>query len=101
MLVIKRDGDLEDFDIDKIMTSIINSADDVDFILTRGDIKFLTQQIQENLMLLTSNGRPTSTYEIRGLAYHVLQTCGFKTIVKPYMGVVRPRSGQRKRTQGG
>ena len=88
MLVIKRNGNIEEFDINKLRVSIINSADDINFILTEGDINILLNQIKKRLSELTNDNRATSTYEIRGLVYHALMNNGFKGIVKSYMKLI-------------
>ena len=85
MLVIKRKGNIQDLDMDKISASIVNSADDIKFTLTQSDINIVLNQIKKNLAELTKGNRSTSTYEIRGLVYHSLIDNGFKAVVRSYM----------------
>lgn len=85
MLVIKRKGNMEEFDLGKIETSIVNSAQDVGAELTQGDVKVLLDQMEKRLGELTQNNRATSTYEIRGLVYHVLRGCGFSKVLQSYL----------------
>lgn len=87
MLVIKKNGNMEEFDMDKLRLSIVNSADDIKSILNEGDINTVLNQIKRSLSDLTNN-RVTSTYEIRGLIYHALMNNGFKNIVKSYMKLI-------------
>ncbi len=87
MWVIKRKGNIEEFDMEKIETSIVNSAQDASSELTQGDVKVLLAQVKKRLEGLTKDNRTTSTYEIRGLVYHVLKDLGFTKALKSYMGL--------------
>ncbi len=85
MLVLKRKGSTQGFDIDKVERSIVNSADDIGYILTKGDINTILNQFKKRLAGLTKDGRNTSACEIRGLVYYVLKENGFIDVVKSYM----------------
>ncbi len=85
MLVFKRKGNIQEFDIDKVEVSIVNSADDIGYALTQGDINTILNQIKRRLTVLTEDSRNTSACEIRGLVYYILRENGFKDIVKSYM----------------
>lgn len=87
MLVIKRKGNIQEFDIGKVEISIVNSADDIGYILTQGDISTVLNQFKRRLSELTKDGRNTSACEIRGLVYYVLRENGFRDVVKSYMKI--------------
>ena len=85
LLIIKKKGNIVEFDIDKVEKGIVNSANDVKFILNQGDINVILKQIKKELLKLTVNNRATSTYEIRCLVYQALMDSGFETVMKSYM----------------
>lgn len=83
MNIIKKTGAIEKFDIDKIRTSIENSAYDVDFSLNNSDVKMLLNEILKTLKNIRSN--KTSSYEIRGIIHYVLYSNDFKEVASSYM----------------
>lgn len=85
MMVLKKNGKIEEFNITKIKTGIINSADDINFLLTEGDINMLLNQINKKLSEIRKNDQNTTSYEIRGVMYHILMDNNFEELTKSYM----------------
>lgn len=87
MKVIKRNGSIYELDVDKIKTSILNSASDINILLTASDIKLLINEVLYILNTINKNEkiRKTSAYELRGIIYYVLAEQGFKKIAMAYM----------------
>lgn len=87
MKIIKRSGSIYELDIDKIKTSILNSANDINILLTASDIKVLVNEILSILNDIHKNDKfpTTSAYELRGIVYYVLTHQGFKSIANAYM----------------
>ncbi|NLZ33672.1 MAG: hypothetical protein GX889_01955 [Clostridiales bacterium] len=84
MKIIKRTGEIEDFDLSKIKTSILNSSSDVNIPLNNSDINLLIREIEITLKNIRKL-EPTTAYEVRGIVYHVLIKNGFVRIAKAYM----------------
>ena len=84
MKIVKRTGKIEDFDLSKIKTSILNSSSDVNIPLNNSDIKLLIREIEITLKNIRKS-EPTTAYEVRGIVYHVLIKNGFVRIAKAYM----------------
>lgn len=87
MNVIKRNGSLYELDIDKLKISIINSANDINIILTHSDVKLLVNKVLSILNNIHKNDKlcTTSSYELRGIVYYVLVDQGFKNVADSYM----------------
>lgn len=85
MLIIKRNLKKDTFTPDKIKTSIINSANDINFSLTNSDVNLILKKIISTLNELHSNNEDTSVYEVRGVIYCVLIELGFKAVANSYM----------------
>ena len=60
MNVIKKDGSLQDLNIGKIETSIINASNDINFSLNSADIKDISNEIVTVLNKIRKDN--TSTY---------------------------------------
>lgn len=85
MLVMKKNGTYQEFDMGKIEKSIVNCKCKVDCYMTEGDIQAITNQFKKIFSQVTKDNHHTSTYEIRGIVYHVLMENGFKNVAKSYM----------------
>lgn len=81
----KKHGNIEDFNIKKIRTSLENSANDINFILTESDINIILRDIENTLKGLRNNDGHTSSYEIRGLIYNILNNMKFDKLCRSYM----------------
>lgn len=87
MRIQKKNGMSEYFETDKITTSIVNSAYDVNFLLTRADISIIVRDIEKKLTKLRGHDGQTSTYEVRGVIFHTLIDNGFCEIANSYMDI--------------
>lgn len=85
MLVVKKNGSLQEFDMEKIRTSMNNCFCNTNCYMNEGDINTLSTQFNKILSEVAKGNSHTSTYEIRGIIYHVLMENGFKNIAKSYM----------------
>lgn len=85
MQIKKRNHKKDLFTMDKIKTSINNSANDINFPLTDSDVRLVLRRISQVLDTLHPNGEDTSVYEVRGIIYCVLIELGFKKVANSYM----------------
>ncbi len=87
MKVRKRNGFVYDFNIDKIKTSILNSACNANIFLNESEIKFLINEILYMINNVHKNNttRMTSSYELKGIVYCALVNEGFKDVATSYM----------------
>lgn len=87
MKIIKRNGSIYDLDVDKIKTSILNSANDINVLLTASDVKLLVNKVLSIINNIHKDDklRITSAYELRGIVYYVLVNQGFKNVANAYM----------------
>lgn len=87
MKVRKRNGFIYDFEVNKIKTSILNSALNANISLTDSDVKSLINEILYIINNIHKNNqsRVTSAYELKGIVYCALVNEGFKDIATSYM----------------
>ena len=87
MKVRKRNGFIYDFEVNKIKTSILNSALNANISLTDSDIKSLINEILYIINNIHKNNpsRVTSAYELKGIVYCALVNEGFKDMATSYM----------------
>lgn len=87
MKVRKRNGFIYDFEVNKIKTSILNSASNANISLTDSNIKSLINEILYIINNIHKNNpsRVTSSYELKGIVYCALVNEGFKDIATSYM----------------
>lgn len=83
MVIIKKDGRIEEFNISKIKHSILNASNEINQPLTDSDLKVIESEILNILKVL--NREKTSSYEIFGIVSNVLNKLSFKTIGKSYL----------------
>ncbi|EYE89355.1 ATPase [Fervidicella metallireducens AeB] len=85
MQVIKRDGRLQDFDLDKIIRSIGAASDDVDEPMNSSDLHNIAKNIKDEIQ---ATGKDKIDYsEIRQLVVNKLKEYGFKDIAEAYCRV--------------
>lgn len=82
MKVIKRDGRIEEFVIDKIRTSLVRTSDEAKNPLTDGDLKVIEERIMKDLKALQKD--EVESKEIRRIVFEKLNYCGFSNIAKEY-----------------
>ena len=85
MKIIKKDGRLEEFNINKIKTSIENAANDAGALLNQSDLKILASDVENTILAIRKDSKITSSYEIIGVIFNVLNKDGFAEILKAYI----------------
>lgn len=86
MKIIKKDGRIQEFDENKIFTSIDNASRDLkEITLNESDIKIIVDDIINTLNQTRKDGTPTSSYEIIGVVSDVLYKDGFSAVLKAYI----------------
>lgn len=85
MYVIKRDGHKQDFNKDKIITSIKNTARDCNYSLTYSDIKYISGTVEDELKKILIHKDILSSQEIKMVLYESFRKCGFDKIAKRYI----------------
>lgn len=85
MKIIKKDGRLEEFNYDKIKTSITNSAMDSEQLVNESDLNIIVRDIVKNIEGLRGETSATSSYEVIGSIFTVLKRDGFENVIKAYL----------------
>lgn len=83
MLVIKRRGNKQDFQIDKIKVSIMRASDDIDEPLNESDISFIVSKVKDSINDKYSNEIKSS--DIHNIVVEILNSTGFSKIAKAYI----------------
>lgn len=87
MKVIKKDGRIQEFNKDKIYTSIYNaSRNSSSGILNESDAKIIVEDIDKKLKSIRKDEELTSIYEIIGVIVSILKEDGFTELLKAYLG---------------
>lgn len=86
MKVIKRDGRLQELDLEKIKISILSATNESKELLNESDVKILVEDIDSKIKEVRKDGENTSSYEISGIAISILKRDGFSDIVEKYIG---------------
>lgn len=87
MDIIKKDGRLEKFNIEKLKTSIENSATDIEVSLTESDLNIITKYAYDIITDTRKENSNTSSYEVRGITIEALLKNGFNSVVYKYLGL--------------
>ncbi|MCX7904592.1 MAG: ATP cone domain-containing protein [Caloramator sp.] len=82
MKVLKKDGRIEEFYKDKIITSIENASDDVKEPLTLSDVENVVHEVEK--ILYNLNKKEVTTHEIREVIILVLKNFGFHDVAEAY-----------------
>ncbi|WP_291579674.1 ATP cone domain-containing protein [Clostridium sp. UBA6640] len=82
MKIIKKDGRIEEFRVNKIKNTVSKASDDVEQPLTEGDLTSLCRSIESKLKSM--NRDLTSSYEVFGLIIIILKQEGFNKIADGY-----------------
>ena len=91
MKVIKKDGRLQDFDLQKIKISILSATNDSKELLNESDVKILVEDINSKMKEVRKDGEDTSSYEISGIVIAILKRDGFSDIIEKYVGYEKQR----------
>ncbi len=81
MKVIKQDGRLEDFDLNKIKTSIYRASDDAGEPLNSSDIENLARNIKKEIV---NHQEDIHSYLIQSLVLGEIERSGFHSVGKYY-----------------
>lgn len=85
MKIIKKDGRIEEFKIEKLSTSLSNAANDLNLTLNKSDIKIITQDVEKTIKSIRLNNEATSSYEVVGVLISSLKNEKFSEILKAYI----------------
>ena len=86
MMTIKKDGRLQEFDENKIRTSIENAAKSISQVpLNEGDIKIICTDVISNIKKIRNNNDNTSSYEIIGVIVDILKKDGFREVAREFL----------------
>lgn len=86
MKVIKRDGRIQELELSKVKTSILNSSIDSNKLINESDLKILVNAVNKKLESIRGNADNTSSYEILAVIVDTLKKEGFKEIAIAYLG---------------
>ena len=86
MKVIKRDGRLQELDLEKIKISILSATNESKELLNESDVKILVEDINSKIKEVRKEGEDTSSYEISGIVIAILKRDGFSDIIEKYVG---------------
>lgn len=82
MKIIKKNGRIEEFEVNKIKSTVSKASDDARQPLTQGDLTSLCRSIESKLKSM--NRDLTSSYEVFGLIIIILKQEGFNKIADGY-----------------
>ena len=85
MKIIKKDGRLEEFNPNKIRTSIENAANDSGSFLNSSDLRILSSDVEKVIRTIRKDSLITSSYEVTGIIFSILKNDGFNNILKSYI----------------
>ncbi len=84
MKIIKKDRRVENFSIDKLSTSLLNAAKDLDLILNESDICVISNDVEKVIRDIRGEDGVTSSYEVIGVVIRTLNNERFTEVVKAY-----------------
>lgn len=83
MMVIKKDGRREEFNINKIKVSIENASEGFRGELNSSDLEIISKDIEKSISQLENKN--TSSYEIIGATISILNKNGFRNVALEYV----------------
>ncbi|MEG1254585.1 ATP cone domain-containing protein [Clostridium sp.] len=83
MKIIKKNGNLLDFQPSKIKTSIENASRDINIQLNSKEIELIVSDVEVILKSLSRD--VTSSYEVRSIVVDALIKYGYNDIAKSYI----------------
>lgn len=83
MVVSKKTGKKEEFDISKVRRSIANAGSDCDIMLTESDLLNVCRMIENTMKAMEKE--ETSSYEIFGLVVFKLRELNYTEVVHSYI----------------
>ena len=85
MNIIKKDGRIEEFKIEKLSTSFSNAASDLNFTLNKSDINIIAKDVEETLKSIRKDNGETSSYEVIGVVIDTLKNEKFSDVLRAYV----------------
>ncbi|MFB0917772.1 MAG: ATP cone domain-containing protein [Clostridiaceae bacterium] len=82
--VIKRRGNKQDFDLEKIMISIASTADEAGIHMTNKETKLVAEDVKSKIIRLRGENAETSALELRSLVGTALCEAGFDKVSYVY-----------------
>ena len=86
MVVIKKDGRLQELNSEKIKISIENATQNVEVQLNESDLNIIVKDVIKVIETTRSDYGNTSSYEIIGAIIDVLKKDGFESVISAYIG---------------
>lgn len=86
MKIIKKDGRIQDLEVEKIKNSIWGASKDSNTIINESDLKILTNRVTKIISEIRGKDGLTSSYEVQAVILESLEKDGFKKIAKAYLG---------------
>lgn len=86
MKILKKDGREQEFNKEKLRTSIYNSSKEADVMLNESDLNILIEDIVDKIGKVRKDNSLTSSYEIIGIVTDVLKKDRFIDALKAYIG---------------
>lgn len=84
LTVIKRNGRIEKFDLDKIKTSISNCASEGDIMFNQKDLEIIAKDVEKKILTIRGFDSQTSSYEIKAIVLETLHQVGYKKAAEIY-----------------
>ncbi|WP_459128802.1 ATP cone domain-containing protein [Guggenheimella bovis] len=84
MKLLKKDGRIQDYDVKKLETSLLLTADDIQFPLSQKEAELLGKKVTEILTSLRGEDGLTSSFEVRGVTVEVLLENKYKDLSRHF-----------------
>lgn len=85
MKIIKKDGRVEEFKLEKLATSLNNAANDLNLTLNQSDIDVISKDVQDILKNIRGEEKETSSYEVIGIVIEALKHEKFSEVLRSYV----------------
>lgn len=85
MKILKRNGEYQEFDMEKIKKGITNASIDSDTTLNNSDVKYISKEIDSIIKRIGRENNYTSTYEVSMIIFHTLIKFGFSEVATCYL----------------
>ena len=82
MKIIKKDGRLQDFEINKISHSISSASDDIGQPLNEADVNNISENVETTIKKIRTDN--TSSYEVFAVVLDILRKEGFNPLANAY-----------------
>ncbi|MDB2104838.1 MULTISPECIES: ATP cone domain-containing protein [Clostridium] len=86
--IIKKNGCIEKFNVEKLERSIKNSAKDINFSLNYSDVKLISNEVLKIINSLHKEEKITNSYEVIAITINVLKKNKFDIIIPSYLCII-------------